>query len=480
MSDQYICKVSILTLLLEVYTILGFLFELNVPGTEYLEMSPLLKLAVTLAPLVATFISRFVEAWSVITLPALSCSVLIPIAAVLPASLKLGLGCVAALLAIAHAKALKDFPVFHLNKPTGKFAVGYKSYSDKDNFKYCVFYPTLKPTKQAPRFMADPNTQRKYLEIAQERTNFPPKGLFDILVHIMAKVKLMAGINSPIVSSEELFEYTGRKKFVPVVFSHGLGAGMHNYSSMLVQLASQGHFVVSLDHKDEVKEMITFGLEAAQKYLHKRVKDVRRVIDEFDAPSGSLRGLFGKDVEFDMEHLTLMGHSFGGGTVYLGAWLEDKVKNLVMLDPFLWPVQQESLDKTLNCNLLILESHDWNDRCPDFMINKRNLQVMEAQKNSEAGALYCKVVDSQHTHFSDDILMVGGVMKLLNVIKDVNIAKEIYKSNIKIIDEFFSLVASKKRGEENFNDFIKAYVENKRYPLVPYSQKIFMLSNTSI
>eukprot|EP00331_Platyophrya_macrostoma_P027449 CAMPEP_0176438974 /NCGR_PEP_ID=MMETSP0127-20121128/19640_1 /TAXON_ID=938130 /ORGANISM="Platyophrya macrostoma, Strain WH" /LENGTH=366 /DNA_ID=CAMNT_0017823101 /DNA_START=327 /DNA_END=1427 /DNA_ORIENTATION=+ len=362
------------------------------------------------------------------------------------------------------------FPVQTLFKPTGKFSVGYKSYyNTHSNFKYCVFYPTLDPTRIAPKLMPDNLAFKKYHEISQGfKGNFPPKGLFEILVHIYTKISLHANVNSPIVSKEDLKSNINKEKMIPVIFSHGLGAAKHNYASILTQLASKGFFVVSIDHMDEVKSLLQGGMDNAPKYLENRMNEIRRMIYELTNSSGSLKELFGSNLNLDMSRLTVMGHSYGGATSYLTAWENDAVKNLIMLDPWLYPVQSESLDKPLNCNILLFESHDWNDLRPEFAITARNKQVVEAQKDSKTAAIYCQIPESQHNHFSDDHLVVGGLYEYLKVIKCHKTAKEIYEASIKAIDTFFQLIVAKDQGEEEYQMFMNLYHADSRFPLVKY------------
>ena len=263
------------------------------------------------------------------------------------------------------------FPCLASLKPTGKFSVGYKRHDGKDQFQYCVFYPTLNPTKQRPKFLSDAGAWRKYLEIVQGKSKFPPKGIFEMLTHIFTKVKLFASVNSPIISAEEVKQHISRTKLVPVIFSHGMGANKHNYASTLCQLASQGYFVVSIDHRDEVKFIIEHGMEQAQKFLEKRVNDVQRLIDEMTSRSGSLSALFEK-VELDMNYLTVMGHSYGGATSYVAAWKDERIKKYC----YAGSVARSSPAREFRLrNLAVIscccESDEWSGLNPEAGINAK-------------------------------------------------------------------------------------------------------------
>ena len=469
MSNRYLLKLNFLTFLVEVYTITALLFEVKVPGSDYLTCNSHIELALSLLPLALALLSKYTEGWTTITIPTLLCSVMIPLAASLKGLMKLSFSGLAAFLAIAQANCIAFFPVMKLIKPTGKFSVGYKDYDGKDGFKYCVFYPTLHPTKKRPTLISDSRAMKKYHEIAQGKTgDFPPRWFFEIIAHIYTKVKLYAGIDSPIATQEELKANINRDKMIPVIFSHGLGAAKHNYASILSQLASRGFFVISIDHDDAVKSIFQGTMENAQKHLGCRLKELRRMFEDLFSETGTVAGLFGGKINLDMSRLTLMAHSYGGPTTYLVAWEDERVKNLVVLDPWFPPIQRESLDRRLNCNILIFESENWSDMYPGDGIHERNIQVVEAQRESKAGAVYCRIPESEHNHFSDDFLIVGGVFKRLNVIKSIATAKKVYEVTIKALDDFFELVVAKAEGQEEFDKFMELYKGNKMFPLVKY------------
>lgn len=470
MSERYLLKLNLFILVLEIYTILALLYEIEIPGASLFLGHGALKLLFCLLPLSLTFLSKYTEGWTSITIPTLLCSLLIPIAAITPGILKISLGTLAALLAILHLNSVIRFPVYTLIKPTGKFSVGYKSYyNTRDNFKYCVFYPTLNPTNVFPKLIPDPLAWRKYHEISQgKKGNFPPRGLFEIVTHIYTKVSLYAAVNSPIVSKAELKSNINKEKMIPIIFSHGLGASQHNYASIVTQLASKGFFVVSIDHMDEVKTIFQGTMEIAQKYLENRMCEIRRIIDELSNSKGSIRELFGSDLNLDMSRLTVMGHSYGGACAYLSAWEDERVKNVLMFDPWLCPIQQGNLDKQLNCNILLFESENWSDMYPELGINSRNVQVVEAQRDGKGGAVYCKVPESEHNHFSDDPLIVGGLFEYTKVIRCTKQAKRIWLATIEAVDNFFQFVVSKNEGEEDYQRFMNLYHGDSRFPLIKY------------
>lgn len=458
-------KHNIFVLFLEIYTIATLLFDFELPGTRFFNDNSSKRLLVSLLPLTFTFISKYTEGWTSITFPTLLCSLLIPFGSIIEGLPKLGFAVIVTLLAISHANAIRYFPIKPPLKPTGKFHVGYKSYKAKGDLKYSVFYPTLEQTFNHPKFIGDDHAWRKYLEIAQGMSKFPPKWLFEVATHMHTKLPLMAHVNAPIVSKEN-FEQHEIRKFIPIIFSHGLGGNQHSYASLICQLASQGFFVISVDHQDEVKDICTDIEKKPLVYLEMRVKEIRKLIDQLGNKSGSIQKLFGSDIEFDMSHLTVMGHSYGGASAYKTASLDERVKHCILLDPWLASMSKDDLDTKLKCTFLLFESGDWNERHPYFEVTERNLRAMEGQRNNDYGAIYCKIPKAQHNNFTDDVFYSGGILKFLKIINDIDASVENYKENIQVLDNYLLTVVAK--GQKS-DEFIQMYKDSVDYPLKKFA-----------
>ena len=460
-------KINLGTLVVEAYAVAALLFEINIPGTSFLQETPLAKLFVAFLPLILTIIAKHIEGWNLVVLPTLFCSVAIPLAAVTSGLLKIILGFIVSLAVFAHFKTLKTIRIKALFKPTGSFSVGYKQYKGaKSEPIYSVFYPATKTTDKHPIFLPDTDVARKNYELITGPRKFPPRWFYDMTSLFQSKIRLLASIDAPMVSSEVLKEHTQSEKLIPVIFSHGLGGGRHNYSSLVSQLASKGYFVITMDHKEEVKEIILDIDKVAPKYLQTRVQEVRTVIDELSNFSGSIGKLFGSKLNLDMSRLTLMGHSYGGGTAYATASEDERIKNSIMVDPWLKPLEFDRLDKKLSCNVLLIQSGDWNEKYPAGQISVRNTKVMEAQRGNKTGAIYCKIPNSQHNHFSDDILLSGDTIKLFKIIDDADVAEEMYKASIKVFEDYLSVVVRKNQESQSFKDL---YEGDSRFPFMIYA-----------
>ena len=460
-------KINLGTLVVEAYAVAALLFEINIPGTSFLQETPLAKLFVAFLPLILAFVARVAEGWNLVIFPTLLCAFSIPIAAVTTGIFKIILGFIVSVFVFIHFFAFKNLQIKDLPKPTGKFTVGYKLYKeDKSEPIYSVFYPATKTTDKHPKYLADEDMAKKMLEVVQGTSKFPPKWLFDLTSHFSRKINLTAYTDAPMVSSEVLKEHTQSEKLIPVIYSHGLGAGRHNYSSLLCQLASKGYFVISTDHRDAVREIYNGIDKYAPEYLEKRVQEVRTIITELMDSSGSIGKLFGSKLNLDMSRLTVMGHSYGGVTAYATAREDERIKNCVLIDPWLRPLDIDSLDKKLSCNFLLFQSGNWNETNPAGQITLRNTKLMEAHRNNKYGAIYCIIPNSQHCHFSDDILLSGGTLKFLKFIDNIDVAEEIYEAHIKAIEDYLAVVVVKGQDSKSFKTL---YEGDERFPLVIYA-----------
>jgi predicted dienelactone hydrolase len=64
----------------------------------------------------------------------------------------------------------------------------------------------------------------------------------------MLNLKMNIRYKAPLIKLEE--NSAQSKKFVPLIFSHGIGGSRTLFSSLCKDLASQGHIVYALEHKD--------------------------------------------------------------------------------------------------------------------------------------------------------------------------------------------------------------------------------------
>ena len=99
--------------------------------------------------------------------------------------------------------------------------------------------------------------------------------------------------------------------------------------------------------------------------------------------------IFQTNVSLAFEKTIIMGHSFGGSTAAAVALVDKRVRDCVLLDPWLAALKKtEELVKQVSCNVLLLESGTWDPKEPKDEVRSRNKLFMDAQRNNGKRAVY--------------------------------------------------------------------------------------------
>ena len=98
---------------------------------------------------------------------------------------------------------------------------------------------------------------------------------------------------------------------------------------------------------------------ARTKQLNKRVNDARFVLDKmFD--HDTMNELFKRNIKFC--EVFAAGHSFGACTVYMTAYLDKRISQIVLYDPYLLPIPEEALFKSMDIPILVIGSETFKNR----------------------------------------------------------------------------------------------------------------------
>ncbi|XP_069169592.1 platelet-activating factor acetylhydrolase [Procambarus clarkii] len=222
------------------------------------------------------------------------------------------------------------------------------------------------------------------------------------------------------------------RKFMVIIFSHGLSANRSIYSTICSELASQGFIVAAIEHRDMSasasfiltpsgeKEFIAY--ESAGKIkeysyrnqqLKIRVAESMLALDALEkindgtainelASDFNLHQLRGR---LDLSHPVMAGHSFGGVTAIATLASDQRFKVGVALDPWMFPVKDElhEISVKLRQPLLCISTEKFQ--------TPANLEAMA--KLNPATTTYLTIKGTVHQNQCDTPFVVGHIGRIL-------------------------------------------------------------------
>lgn len=369
---------------------------------------------------------------------------------------------VSVLLILTSLLSLKIFRKTKMPDPTGEYSIGTQTFELEDSkrkeiytkktndyrrIKYQVWYPTnaSKGHERAKWLSEGALIPRQLLKSA----TFPaPPFLLDQLAEIESNSYKEAPLKS------------AKKPYPLIIISHGWRGFREIHTDFAEDLASQGYFVLSIDH--------TYGSEAVSfsdgttAYLNKEALPRMATPTTFSKKAEKLAMTYGEDVEtvlddldslnevfqgqLDLERIGLLGHSTGGaGDVYT-ALRDERVKAMIGMDAWVNPLEIDQLAKGLTMPSLFLRSKQWAWR-----ESRKPLNVLvENSKDSHI----IEMNQTKHLDFPM-IYMLSPYTRKIGLTGEKG-GRESSIIQREIVRDFFD---DKLRGEEFAEDYLKDYVD---------------------
>ncbi|MEK4852076.1 alpha/beta fold hydrolase [Paenibacillus sp. FSL H7-0756] len=330
-------------------------------------------------------------------------------------------------------------PVFHLPKLKGPEKVGTQTFhftdqnrdevltedpSDKRELMVQVWYPTANNSnkKSEALFPKDKAMFKKYIQTYSNSLNLP-----DFVFDYWKYSKTNSYDNVELLPSTSPYPV--------VLLSHGMGTSRVLHASQAENLASYGFIVVTIDHTystfatifpdgrvtDYTTKMTT--VEDRRRIATIWTKDVEFVINEIERlNSGAIDSQFKGKI--DLNHLGVMGHSFGGATAFNTAYLDPRIKAGVNMDGSLIEVDNR---EDLNKPFMFIRSgafKGWltdfkKDTHPDNEVTKQleeELHIIKNVINQGGPAIY--IEGTQHFNFTD-LQFYSELIKLTGITGDI-------------------------------------------------------------
>jgi pimeloyl-ACP methyl ester carboxylesterase len=286
---------------------------------------------------------------------------------------------IAVLLIVITTAASLILPVGKIPKPQGSYKVGTVSYYVEDSTRKEIYtedsgdvrkimlqawYPAddVKGHKRAPWLEGG-----KSVAIGLARLMKLP----DFLLTHLALVESNSYENAELSNAQD--------KYPVVVISHGWTGFRNIHTNFAEMLASSGYVVVAVDHT--YGSLATAFENGETVYLNRNALPSGIPKGEFAKYSNNLVSTYAGDIittldriekinredsrfrnRLDLDRIGLMGHSTGGGGSVKAAIMDNRIKAVFGLDPWVEPVDKELIAKGLSVPAVFLRSEQWKDK----------------------------------------------------------------------------------------------------------------------
>ena len=304
-------------------------------------------------------------------------------------------------------------PVFTLPNPSGLYDVGTETFHWVDSTRLewftdespndvreiivQVWYPAYKNAEMDPEPYLDfIDLRAKTLAGAGAISEFLPRHLNHIYTNSFK--------NIPIIKSDQLMPV--------VIFSHGITGTRHLHQALYEFLVSRGFIVIAPDHSFDANLTIfpdghladyrsnitghTDSVNVRTMQMNTRVADISFILDQLvKIQSGKIDAQI--NAKIDLERIAVGGHSYGGSTATVVSQRDDRIKACFVLDSWISPIPQETIDDGIHIPFLFMGRPTWEGS--DYPGNYPRLDNLMAHSSNPKYRLIIK--GTKHLDYSD-------------------------------------------------------------------------------
>ena len=361
----------------------------------------------------------------------------------------------------------KKLPV-ELPKPTGTYAIGTITYSLIDKSRKEIYshdsqhpfrelvmqiwYPARLKGNETPAPYISSSLKLHIQEVLEKKEPF----LFGGAGYIEADVTTHTFLNA-VVSDKEV-------KYPVIVFSHGFGGPRYLSTNLFEELASHGYIVVAFNHTytSEPTEfpdgrIIRASSEWAQFVKNKDelekahnleiitwIADLQFVLDQLALINrqDTQNKLNNK---LDLNHIGIMGHSFGGAAATSLCRIDPRCKAGVNMDgPLFGQNQDIGFDKPfmfLFAEPFKVPVGHPNENYYNMVIKQNEEQIMKLYDNLTNDVYYIVLKDADHMSFSD-----WNLIKKVNKTDKINPQEAVFITRNLLVNFFDKYLKGKPRS----------------------------------
>ena len=333
------------------------------------------------------------------------------------------------------------FPSYHFPIPTGPFYVGYKILNIASATNVSVFYPTKEKTVDSPWLDAS-----DFFEKMHEICKLLEKPAISLNI-LKWSNSFLLNIKLGVQTHAKLHIEGKNKKYETIVFIHDLISHRNAYAIFFRELASMGYIIFTIGISEEIY-MENEARYKRQKQLETRFHKVENLLDLISNP-WNFQKIFPEikeeySLDFDIDHLHIMGHSFGAATALYTACNDERITGkCIMLDPWFYPVPNDLEFTELANPFLCIKSENFNDFMPKWRNDSIMYDIFLNNKEIIKDCSVCVIKNTGHHTATDFSVLTPRENVLMGLIRDINSLDEHYLSHRNLIVEYLQYTNQK-------------------------------------